>query len=230
MRIKKGFTLVEALIAMAIIAFVSLLSVHMFMRVSPRVDKLKFKNANLSLKHAISNVLSNPSYYSEESALTDLDDVTFEDMHSEGGIRYGGVEKFRHILLRELGVRIAGNNIPCYMPVNSAEPKLTQLCYKSDNGAIWGIPDTDFINVGVVKQMNSTGAISKFVPVTIYFNNFTETVQGFYNYAVVIGVRADGSTSLLDSVVDCKNKLNKNYAQCNVEDMFAGLDMKDGKD
>lgn len=221
---KTGTTIAELGIVLMIIGFIALISLSVFGVVLPKVSKLKFKNANLTFKHAINVLISNPIYFSPEGDLTDLSTIELQDTDGGASIRYGGEVKFRHLLLREMGVSLT-NNMNCYMLLNSKTPENRKWCYQADNGIVWAIPETDFANFGLVEHKNATGNISKYVPVTIYIDFSNKmTKEDFYQKAIVIGVRRDGALALIESdKINCNNKEYKKYAQCEIADMFGSL-------
>ena len=236
MKKRFAFTITEVLLALAIIAFVSVLGMYAFSTAGPnskfssKVDRLKFKNANLTFKYTLSNLISNPAYYSDESGFTDLDEVNFNDKYIQNNVSFSGKEKFRHLFLKELGIPIGSKNLDCYMLINSIKPERTDLCYIGDNGVVWGIPDTDFVDYGVIEQENMTGGNSYYAPVTMYVNaSNIDSEDSSYHNAVVIGVRADGSTVMINTVKDCENKRSENYAQCDIADVFASTNSRSGK-
>lgn len=221
---KKATTIAELGIVLIITGFLALISITVFGVVLPKVSKLKFKNANLSFKHAMNILISNPIYFSPEGDLSDTSDIELQDIDGGPSIRYGGDVKFRHLLFREMGIPLA-DNIDCYMLVDSKTPQSRKWCYQADNGIVWAVPETDFITKGVVEQKNAQGVVSKYVPITIYPDFSSKmTSNDFYQKAIVMGVRRDGALTLIESdTVNCKKNEYKNFAQCQIADMFGSL-------
>jgi len=220
-----AFTLVEIIVSLSIMAFVSMLGFISFAKMTPKAYKLKFKSANLSFKSSIQNMISNPLYYDEESGFMDLEEVIFDDNNSGVSEEIYGVEKFRKLLLRELGISFQ-NNLECYMLTNDLTPTKKNLCYIADNSVVWGIPNTDFYEKGIVIEKSITKRNSRYVPITIYTDvKKVSSEEDFQKYAILLGVRADGTIKLLNTV-DCKDRKYKKYAQCDVADMFASLDTR----
>jgi len=221
---KTAFTMAELLISLGIIALLSLIALYGLSKATPRVDKLKFKTANLSFKNAIDSMLNNSTYYSEEDGFTDISDVKLDDMYAEDSVEYNGIMKFRNLLLHELGVSMLNTSFDCKILTTSTHPQTSHLCYRADNGVIWGIPDTDFKKTGVVKITNKNGFTSKYTPVTVYVSSdYYKTDDDFKQYAIIYGVRRDGDITLIHTIKDCDNKDNKKFAQCDIADMFASL-------
>ena len=228
MKIKSAFTLVELSVAFVLIAFVGLLSFNSFTKLDTKAYKLKIKTANVALQNALNNLVSNPVYYSD-LGFVDTSEVKFRGDDAEN-VEYQGDKKFRFLLLKELGVSIANQNLECIMiddsfkSERSFEFTKSSLCYRADNDVIWAIPDTNFKDKGVVESENVTGNMSLYTPITVYpFYSKNITEEDFKRYAIVFGVRSDGAVKIL-TTIDCDSKANKSFLQCNLEEVFGSVE------
>lgn len=207
---KIAFTMIEAMIILAIGAFISTITAVTIKNTKENVDILTLRKLTLDFNSALNNVLSNKMYYSESKGFADLSRDNFDDV-----VISNENNKFQMLMFKDLDIAI-------YSPVKCAVMQANYNvvenadCYIRDDGAVWYIPNTDFDSVNMVKADNALGVTSLYVPVTIYPNAKALTSKDdFEKFGVVIGVRRDGATLNLNSV-DCSKDEFKKYNQCKI--------------
>jgi len=210
----KAFTLAEAIVMVAIVGFLTIIVMSSFPNIGKSADILRLKNANLSFRAVLTNVLQDATYYSN-LGLSDTSSVEID------GIIYTGDSKFRELIFRELEAD-ASSPISCYvMTGNNGKYESGELCRRTENGITWGIPASNFdkdSGANMVEAANASGTISKYLPITIYpITKNAYTLNDYHEKAVFLGVRADGALVVLYSV-NCSDKDKKSYYQCNFVD------------
>ena len=205
---KNGFTMVEAMIILAIAAFISLITAVTVKNVKENVDVMALKKSMLDFNSALASVIGNNMYYSSEDGLSDL------SLDSVGTVAIQEKKyKFRSLMLNELEISSV-EPMQCAAYLTSSNIDENSTCYQRDNGIVFSIPDTDFNTVNMVKMKDPSGFYYKYLPVTIYPNSkFLSTKDEFNKYAIVIGVRSDGTTLNINSV-NCSNSSYSKYNQC----------------
>ena len=217
---KKAFTMVEAITVIIIGAFIGLITTVSGAGIAKKLDIMKLKNANLTFKTALGNIIINPSYYSQSVGLSDTKLVVTD--YGSFGSNTDDEEKqkkFRYLMQHELGISDS-DQIECYSMIGDRNIEKS-VCRRSESGIIWRIPDSDFENLNMAKIRNVSGLIANYLPVTVYPDDkHISSQEDFIKYAIVIGVRCDGATITIDSV-DCKQKQYSEYNQCKYIDYLA---------
>ena len=211
---KKALTFAELTGTFIILAFISSVVIKSYSVNYEEAAKIKFKNAIVSFKIAMENLLTDPMYYQANEDLTDTSVIEVDEAI------YSGNAKFRMLLMKELGIDTQGY-FSCEI-LQGDKVAISNDCYKQDNGVVWGVPNSDFKTENLRKVENAQGGVSKYLPITIY-SNYDIIEKNKKNYfernALIIGVRRDGAITPI-TTVDCEKEVNKASLQCNSAEFF----------
>ena len=221
----KGFTLSEIIISLIVIATIVALSLSV-KNVSINNVNLTLKKASQTLNEIVQNLLDDANYYDDESSFVDLNEVRLDDNTPVGGKR-----KFRTLFYNMLKQHVVfSGDMVLLCPVLVSEDDIDEdaLCLMSEDGIIWGIPDTDFRELNVVKILNK-GYENAYLPITVYpkcnleyfddegiarcQGSSKDGIAYFEDNAVVFALRQDGDIKPY-SKFDCSLEENSQRLQC----------------
>ena len=224
MKKNKGFTLQEVLLALVVLAVVFSLTVSTNKNVS-KTTNMAIKKANKTLTDVVQNLLDDLNYYNEEKGFADLTEIRLPN-----GKPVGDESKFRELFGQTvvLNGRLKSGEILLCPVLQSQGRVVEQLCYKTEDGIVWGIPDTDFRTRNIVKMIRKNYETS-YAPITVYvdcaFDNSRDDngiirckksddpKKYFDDYAVVFGVRQDGDIRPY-SEFNCGDPTEEKRLQC----------------
>lgn len=233
MRKFKGFTLSELLIALGIMAVLVTLTISVNRGNSDINVNLSLKKASQTINEIVQNLLNDADYYDENSSFADLNEVRLISDNRP----VSDESKFRELfvsMLKQSGVLPANGVLTC--PVLLSEYNINEngLCFMSEDEIVWGIPDTDFRSINVVKILRK-GFETPYVPVTVYpkcklvnvgNNNFSckyNNAKEFFNSeAVVFAIRQDGDIRPY-SHFNCEDESHKGRLQCRLSEIISSV-------
>ena len=219
MKLKKAFTLAELMMVIAVSATIGIITIGTYTGVEKYLNKVKLNNTTLEFKNGINSVITNPNYYTDDGDLANTKEVKVENAYDGSERIHKGRNKFRSLLLYELKV-LESSQIPCYIMSDNKNVSYGN-CYKGQNNVIWGIPDTDFTEVGITFSSDASGSVYKYVPITVYPPSAKyATLSDFNKYAVIFGVRRDGDITIINNI-DCSDLQYKDYNQCKVRELMS---------
>ena len=211
---KKGFTLVEILLALSVLGFLFVMTITNISNIAPDPNKARFKKGYADIESVIYNLSTNDAIYPNDEGFKNTAQVIFKNTGETIGFD-GPTAKFREAF--KSSITVVKDKINCNLYPGTTS---TTGCFMSESGVVYGIPDTDFEMTGVVKDSD----IGNLAPITIY-TRFTEN-QSVDKYAFIVGVRADGKLKILYTV-DCDEEDAKNkYLQCNSIDFIKSETIK----
>ena len=120
---KKGYTLAETLITLAIIGVIAGLLFPVMQKNTPNREMLAFKKAYSSVERAIAEMINDEAMYSEGEGFADTRGVIYE------GKTYRGETKFCGLLAAKLGATCDDNGT-----------------FQTGDGMIWTVQEADFEN------------------------------------------------------------------------------------
>lgn len=224
MKKNKGFTLSEVVIALGIMATIIALSITVRNTFIGSTN-LSIKKASMVLNEVIQNLLNDANYYAQDSSFVDLKEVRLAD-----NTPVRGEIKFKELfksMIKLHGAFTGDRVLLCPILVSEYDVEDESVCYMTEDGIVWGIPNTDFRENNVVKIL-SRGYETPYLPISVYVNcklgDFTQDgvvhCEGsedgevyFDKNAVVFAIRQDGDIKPY-SRFDCTQEENKEILQC----------------
>jgi len=200
-----AYTLAEIMLSLVIIGVLIGFTVSKVLKQSPDIDKTRVKKAYLTIEKTITSMLDNEVLYPDEYMLKNLESVT-----TTVGDQFG--TKNRQTKFRDAFMyyqNIVEEDISCEVYTSNTVSQKVNNCFKSSDGIVYGIPNTNFENVGVVSYKGTrVGAREhKYVPITVYPN--FESKNNLENDTMRVGVRFDGKIQILntecaDDTISCR--------------------------
>ena len=209
----QAITLAEVLIVLVLIGTLMVMTLSNGKKALPNIDKTRCKKAYNTIEKVLSNMLNDDNLYPQENGFADTRAVT-----TQFGEVFGGTDvntKFRDAFKYE--VNAVKDNIPCKIYNGST---LTEAdCFKTEDGTVFGIPDTDFYKTGT-----KTLSGKYYTPITVY-SNFEKNSDA-QSGAFFIGVRYNGETKLMTTVSSCNKEPEKSYIQCLIGEYLSSNSLK----
>ncbi len=228
---KKGYTLMETLIVLVVLGTVFALTVSVTKNMRNNTN-MAIKKASQTMNEVVENLLSDMNYYSGDEGFGDIREVKLSN-----GRPVRGDEKFRELFknMLRLNMRMREGEI-LLCPILGANNQVLKdaECFMSEDGIVWGIPDTDFREKNIVKMMRR-GYETTYVPVTVYPNcqleneaddngivhcKKSESATYFDTNAIVFAVRKDGDIRSY-SKFDCENSSYRESLQCKTAEIIS---------
>ena len=231
MKYKKGFTLVEALIALVVVSTIFALTISVNRSVVNN-SNMAIKKASQTLNDVVQSLLDDMNYYSGDDAFGDLREIRLAD-----GQPVSGERKFQDLFKNMIKLNERhkeGEILLCPILISQSEIQNDGACFMSEDGIVWGIPETDFRTKNIVK-LSRRGYETAYVPITIYPNcKFGEADTNgvsrctkdinhetyFDDEAVVFAIRRDGDIRVY-SRYDCTNNEHKGRLQCRTAEIIS---------
>lgn len=235
MKKKLALTLVESLIALSVLGVICALSMTVNRNFSSETKvNMSIKKASQTLTDVVQDMLDDANFYGATNNFSDITEVRLNN-----GQRVSGEEKFRELFKSKIilhqGVSSGSNVLLCPILVSDSIVSSDKICYMTQDGIVWGIPDSDFKTQNVV-SIKRRGYATPYVPITVYTNCEIEhkeedssvlackgTVDGsdyFDKSAVVFAVRQDGDIRPY-SRLDCGNSQNRETLQCRLAEIIS---------
>lgn len=217
-----AFTLAEILLTLVILGLLIVLTSSRLLRQTPDINKTRFKKAYVVTEQIVQKLVRNEVLYPGSKILKNTEPVI-----TTAGDQFGVSDekaKFREAFKYYLS--IVKDNIQCDVYQNGSSNE----CFMSNDGVVYGIPDTDFEDIGVVKfTLSSDGAAGNviqeaYVPVTVYTS--WKTKKDISTDAFVIGVRYDGKIKILNN----EGCASKDDLRCKAEAYLESEDIKADSD
>ncbi|MBE7706874.1 MAG: type II secretion system protein [Cyanobacteria bacterium SIG30] len=177
---KKAFTLAEILVAMAVIGFLTLMTMTNVVKQLPDIEKARVKRAYSTIEKIVGALINDDNIYPSVTGFRETAAVT-----TEFGETFGyplRETKFRDAF--KYSLEVIEHDITCELPNGTSNE-----CFMTDDGTVYGIPNTDFLTLNTMGTQNH-------VPITIYANWDKEEKRSIDN-AFYIGVRFDGNIRIL---------------------------------
>lgn len=232
---KKAVILVEQLLVFIMLGVLSTLVVFGFRNITTKTgDYLKLKNGYMSLKQNVNNITSNSAYYSAKGDLSDLSEASigYDTLEADAGLSsevMSGESKFRQILMMEMGLmKLDTDMYNCKVKqgetvilVKDSSELSSSVCYVSDNGVVFGIPNTDFKKSNLALVKNAKGERTRYLPITMYPDvKKLDKSDAYEKYSFIVGLRADGAITVINDV-DCE-KYPDSF-QCNSDKILTDI-------
>lgn len=189
MKKNNGFSLVEVLLTLSVLGGLFAIAVSAVPTLMPNADLAKFKKAYSVTEFSVRSLLDNEVLYGGSGGFLDTTPVELSSNNTIIGYN-GKAAKFREAM--QYVMTVAKSGIDCPLPAGFS-CSLKNCCYKTDDGVVWGIPDTDFDSRGVA-TITEEGIKYNYAPIAVYTN--FENKSKIKN-AYIIGVDADGRIALL---------------------------------
>ncbi len=207
---KNAYTLAEIMLSLVVIGVLIGFTTSKVLKQSPDIEKTRVKKAYLTIEKTITAMLDNAVLYPDDFMLKNLEAVT-----TSVGDQFGTndkLTKFRDAFMYYQNV--VEEDITCSVFTGNAVVQEVSNCFKTSDGIVYGVVDTNFENVGVVSYTGTrVGAREhKYAPITAYPN--FESKKNAQTDAMVIGVRFDGKIQILNT------QCNEDTISCNVLNML----------
>ena len=216
---KKAYTFIETITVVIILGI-------LFVITMMNVDKLKinsnvtrFKKGYASIENAVSNLINNKTIYPSLQGFKDIDPVILENVNEIIG--KNKINKFREGVKYVLNV--TKDNIDCKIcsggsfPYNYSSSD-SSTCFLTNDGVLFGIPDTDFDDIGKVVDKDYDGDKVDLVPITMYVDYKPSRIseKDPLKDAFIIGVKYDGTIQFVRTYGDCEH--HPEHVQCKLDD------------
>ena len=218
---KHAFTMAEVLISLMIIGFLFAITVINMSGISANNNTTRFKKAYSLLEGNILHLINNSAIYGTSVGFRDTESINVENTGEILG--FDPYSKFRDCIKYRLNV--VKDEIKCNLYGGSGG-KFTSVsgCFQTDDGIVWGIPDTDFVKKQVISIKDSDNDSITALPVTVYVDyKENQTVK---DNAVVFAVTYDGKIYILKNIenVNCNDKSQE--IQCKVDKYITATTIK----
>ena len=216
----RAYSLVEIMIALALMSVLLGLVSSRVLKQSPDIEKVRIKKAYVTIEKTINSMINNEILYAGDNMLRNLEAVT-TSVGDKFGVNNPNT-KFRDAFMYYLS--IVEENLTCDIYVGEASTISVDNCFKSSDGVVYGIPDTDVRTVGTIPYTSErVGAREhRYVPITVYPN--FENKQNVDSDTMLIGVRFDGKINIFTTSEDCDDE-SKDIS-CNVLKFLHSSDIK----
>ena len=158
-----GFSLAEILIALIIVGILFAMTVLNMKAIIADQNAAKFKKAYANFEKCISELINNETIYGTAAGFKETGAIIIQEIGEVFGKK--PENKFRDSF--KYYINPIKDNIQCKLYTGSSSTG----CFQTDEGVVWGIPDTDFSTLGVVKNAkDSDGDPITVVPITLYLD------------------------------------------------------------
>lgn len=205
-KLLNGFSLAEVLMVLFIVGFIYLITALGFSGIFADTKTGKFKKAYTSIENTIGYLINNENLYNSGKGFMDANPIKLESGETLG---ISETSKFRDSFRYYVGA--IKDNLDCELYNGKSETG----CFQSDDGIVWGIPDTNFKDINTIEVNDYDNTKIKAVPITVYLE--FKQVSTLKNDAFVAAVTYDGRIKILDnfSNIDCEKE--SRAVQCNIE-------------
>ena len=205
-----AYTLAEIMISLAIISLIMGVISTKVLKQSPDLDKTRVKKAYISIEQTVRSMLNDSVLYPDDDMLKNLTPVT-TTLGDQFGVRDKNT-KFRDSFIYYLTV--AKEDIPCSIYTGKDIVEAVNNCFKTTDGVVYGIPNTNLTSVGVIgyKGTRSGAKEHKYVPITVYPN--FDKKNNVETDTMLVGVRFDGKIQILNNQAGCSDESTD--INCNV--------------
>lgn len=216
----KAYSLAEIMISLALMTVLLGLVTSRVLKQSPDIEKVRVKKAYVVIEKNINSMINNDVVYSGDNMFRNLEAVT-TSVGDQFGVENPNT-KFRDAFMYYLTV--VDENLTCDILVDEVSSVSVDNCFKSSDGVVYGIPDTDFETVGVFPYRSErVGAREHmYVPITVYPN--FENKQDVEKDTMLIGVRFDGKIMIFPKTEGCDEESRD--ISCNVLKFLHSSDIK----
>ena len=234
MKKKLGLTLAESLIALSVLGVICALTMTVNRNFSSETKiNISIKKASQTLTDIVQDMLDDANFYGATNNFSDITEVRLNN-----GQRVSGETKFRELFKSKIILHqsVSGNNVLlCPILISDSTVSSDEICYMTQVGIVWGIPDSNF-KTGNVVSVERRGYTTPYVPITVYANCELENSSGdasifscngsddgnayFDAYAVVFALRQDGDIRPY-SRLDCENPQNSEKLQCRLAEIIS---------
>jgi len=224
-----AFTLAEIMLTLVILGTLITMTASRLLRQTPDVNKTRFKKAYVVTEQTVQKLVRNEVLYPGRNILKNTEPVT-TTAGDQFGVRDENA-KFREAF--KYYVSIVKDNIECDVFVSGHSDK----CFMTNDGVVYGIPDTDFDNIGVVTfrmerfrhergddLAHVASVRESYVPITVYTS--WKTKKDVSTDAFVIGVRYDGKIKILNN----EGCASPQDLRCKAEEFLESEDIKANSD
>jgi len=199
---KKAYSLAEILMTMLLIGFLFVVTFYNIPKMLPDENKAGFKKGYASLETAIATLLANTDIYNENLGFQDTTKITFEGT----GIVLGKNEettKFRDSIKYSLPV--VKDNIRCQLTGGGSFNK----CFKTHDGVVFGIPDTDFEKINTTKYKSAVNQDKEITVVQIAFYPSWRDTYTFKENGFLINIEANGGINFENNTKEKTDKIRE---------------------
>ena len=216
----RAFTLAEIMISLVVIALLIGYTTSRVLKQSPDVEKTRVKKAYIAIEQTVSSMVNNEVLYPGDLMLRNLEAVT-TSVGDQFGVN-NPLAKFRDSFLYYLNVVEEG--IKCDVYVSNNTTTDLNECFKTADGVVYGIPDTDLTTVGVVRHRGTRVGAREYAyaPITVYPN--FDAKKNVETDTMLIGVRYDAKVQILSPVGTCAD--DSEDINCRVLDMLHSDNIK----
>ena len=215
-----AYSLAEVMIALGLMTVLLGLVSSRVLKQSPDIEKLRIKKAYVTIEKTINSMINNDVLYPGDNMLKNLEPVI-----TSVGEQFGVNDiktKFRDSFMYYLTV--VEEDFACDIYTGLSSTVSFDNCFKSSDGVVYGIPDTDLQNVGIIPYTSGRAGAREqyYVPITVYPN--FENKKDVKNDTMLIGVRFDGKINIFATGEDCDD--DSRDISCNVLKLLHSSDIK----
>ena len=213
----KAYTFIEIMATLMIIGFIFVITAVYGTKISADSSMARYKKGYANLENTVANLIKNPDIYGGKSGFRNIRAATLylhketdgkiETIETGEIIGANNFEKFRDGFKYYLDVV---KEVPCNIyPKNKIDN-----CLMTDDGVVFGIPNTNFDTKGTIKITDSDGDPVIAVPITMYVD-FDESEKDPSKDAFVFAIEYDGTIHILRTYDKCTNESKE--VQCKLD-------------
>ena len=213
---RMGFSLAETMMMLAVVGILLVFTAKSASKISLDQDLARFKKAYSGIEQTVSYLVNDQLFYGTTSGFKDIDPITLENIGEVMGQK--GVTKFRDAF--KYHIKYVEDKIDC--PIYGGTS--SSGCFMTDDGVVFGIPDTDFAEKGVITIKDANNNSVKAAPITFYTNyakGQTVDDNGF-----VVAITYDGRIYFKNTVGKACDSGKSKKMQCRLKDYVQSTSVK----
>ena len=193
---KKAFTFIEVMAVMIIIGVLFVITVSSITRIMTDNKMARFKKGYAVFENTINTLIHNPSIYGTRRGFKDTSKAILYMSKKDGDetiyvstgevIGANPLKKFRQ------GFKYTANAIKDGIKCDIYPEDVSNDCFMTDDGVVFGIPDTDFDKENMKTIRDEDDDKIKVLPVTMYVD-YDGSKKDPKKDAIIIGVQYDGN-------------------------------------
>lgn len=212
-----AFTMAEVLISLIIIGFLFAITVINMSGIMADNNTTKFKKAYSLLESNVYYLVNNNNFYAVGFGFKDTDSISIQNTGEVLG--FYPYSKFRDCMKYRLNVVKDGIECKLYNNYTSSSG-----CFQTDEGIVWGIPDSDFDKKQTIDIKDSFNNTIAALPITFYVDYKDDSTVK--DDGIVAAVTFDGKIYMQRNIEGVKCSKNSKEVQCKLDKYISAITIK----
>ena len=212
----KAFTFIEIMAVMIIIGVLFLITALNASKLMTDNNMARFKKGYASVENAVSFLISDKTIYGTKKGFKDIEaaKIILKKNNTNEVIETGEVigkvstykfrDGFKYLL------NVVKDNVECKLYHGTS----SSGCFMTDDGVVFGIPNTDFNEMGTIPIKDTDGDRVMVVPITMYVN-YDGLDKDPKKDAFIMGISYDGAIYFIRTFENCTRKSKE--VQCKLD-------------